>query len=96
MLLLELTTLTSSSRSKKMGLIIDEDDLIEVRTSINIDSITHLSEHPDDNRLTNIYLTSGGYVTSPASFNDIRSLLEPEQVDNQHIPFNSDHVKYKL
>jgi len=96
MLLLELTTLTSSARSRKLGINIDEDDLIEVRTSINIDAITHLSEHPENDRLTNIYLTSGGYVTSPASFDDIRNLLDPEQSDLPDLPFNTDHVQYKL
>jgi len=99
MLLLELTTLTHSARARKLGMTVEEDDLIEVRTSINIESITHLSEHPEDKRLTNIYLTSGNYVTSPSSFSDIQDLLKSDDedyTDQSNLPFNNEHVKYKL
>ena len=79
MLLLELTTLTSSSRVRKLGLQIDDDDTIEVQTSINTDHITHLSENPDNIKLTNIYLTNGGCLVVPYSFEEVRRTLQPDK-----------------
>lgn len=88
MLLLELTTLTMSSRFNKLGIDMPE-DRIEVETSINIDHITHLSVNPDNSKLTNIYLTNGACLVTPYSFTDVRktlaidtSLEEPVKIFN--------------
>ena len=75
MLLLELTTLSSSTRARRLGITIDEDDLIEVKTSINIDNVTHLSESPDNKNLTNIHLTSGTVIISPYSLEDVVHIM---------------------
>jgi len=60
MLLIELPTLSISSRVNKLGLVIDsEEDLIEVSTFIDVSKITHIKQNPDNKKLTNIYLIGG-------------------------------------
>ena len=94
MLLLELTTLASSMRSKKLGLSIDDEDMIEVKTSINIDHITHLTENPDNNKLTNIYLSNGGCLITPYSFLHVRSILDSDDVASDINTNTNNNVEY--
>ena len=94
MLLLELTTLASSMRSKKLGLSIDDEDMIEVKTSIKIDHMTHLTENPDNNKLTNIYLSNGGCLITPYSFLHVRSILDSDDVASDINTNTNNNVEY--
>ena len=91
MLSLELTTLTSSDKSRKLGLDITEDDLIEVRTAIIMGNVTHYNENPDNKRITNIHLTSGGCITSAVLFDDIRNFLASDREPKNPFTFNLDN-----
>ena len=62
MLLIELTTLTTSSRAQDLGILIDKDDFVKCTTFIDVNKITHIRENTDNKELTNIYLTSGKHV----------------------------------
>ena len=73
MLLIELTTLTTSSRLKNLGVKISDDDYIQINSFIDIGKITHLTENPDDKSITNIYLTNGAVLHT-----DIPIYLEAE------------------
>jgi hypothetical protein len=71
MILLELTTLTYPSGAGKMGLPVTEDDVIRVKTFIYHDSISYFKENPDNDRLTNIYMTGGHVVTADLPAEDL-------------------------
>ncbi|NQY43249.1 MAG: hypothetical protein HRT87_07905 [Legionellales bacterium] len=79
MLLIELTTLTTSSRLKNLGVKISDDDYIQIKSFIDIGKITHLTENPDDKSITNIYLTNGVVL-----YTDIKLLELIDYLQNAH------------
>mgnify|MGYP000035110832 CR=1 FL=1 len=76
MLLIELTTLTTSSRLKNLGVKISDDDYIQINSFIDIGKITHLTENPDDKSITNIYLTNGAVLHTDIKLIELISYLQ--------------------
>lgn len=75
MILLELTTLSYPSNASKLGLSVTEDDVIRNRTFIFHDSITYFKENPDNDMLTNIYMTGGHSVVAELPVTDLLKYL---------------------
>jgi hypothetical protein len=76
MLLIELTTLTTSSRLKNLGVKISDDDYIQIISFINTEKITHLTENPDDKSITNIYLTNGSVLHTDIKLIELITYLQ--------------------
>lgn len=76
MLLIELTTLTTSSRLKNLGVKISDDDYIQINSFIDIGKITHLTENPDDKSITNIYLTNGAVLYTDIKLTELINYLQ--------------------
>jgi hypothetical protein len=82
MLLIELTTLTTSSRLKNLGVKISDDDYIQINSFIDIEKITHLTENPDDKSITNIYLTNGAVLYTDIKLLEIINYLQNAHKEN--------------